>query len=106
MAPKATPRLVRSTARRGSPETWSTSGRITSKAARISRPTCSDGRVAGNNGIDHLAVQLQSAADHRLGIIGVILQRGPGKQPAHQLTALDPEAQRHIRVIPSSRAIR
>jgi hypothetical protein len=27
----------------------------------------------------------------------VTLQRGPGKQPAHQLTILDLEAQRHIR---------
>jgi hypothetical protein len=40
VAPNASPRPVRSTESRACPGTWSRNGRIASRAARISRPTC------------------------------------------------------------------
>src|SRR5215211_119459 len=108
VAPKATPRLVRSTARRVSPETWSTSGRITSgQQGSPSQPVPADAWHPPTPGCLARRTSQQwdrspggtaeSSADDRLGVVGVTLQRGPGKQPAHQLTALDLEAQRHIR---------
>ena len=46
VAPNASPRPVRSTERRASAGTWSRNGRIASRAARISRPTCRAERIA------------------------------------------------------------
>jgi len=45
-APNASPRPVRSTGRRACSGTWSRNGRIASRAARISRPTCGAERIA------------------------------------------------------------
>ena len=108
VAPKATPRLVRSTACRVSPETWSTSGASPQgQQGSPGQPVRADawhpptpGRLARRTRQQwdrSPGGTAESSADDRLGIVGVTLQRGPGKQPAHQLTALDLEAQRHTR---------
>ena len=52
--------------------------------------------VPGDDGTGYLVVHLQSSADDRLGVVGATLQRGPGKQPTHELTVLDLQVQRHI----------